>query len=66
MKVMKLPNTNFLSTRINLALVLNTDLENVEKIKKFLESLPNVRLVYQRADAQKLYIVTESERGRER
>lgn len=54
--------SNVLSARVNLALVLHTNLEDIEKLKKILESLPEIRIVYQRVDVQKLYIVTEAER----
>lgn len=47
---------NFLGTEFNLAVVLRTDLETIEKIKDFLASLDNVRIIYQDLDRGKLWI----------
>jgi nitrate reductase NapAB chaperone NapD len=56
-------NNDFLKTRINYAVVLRTDLETVEKIKEYLSQLPDVALIFQKADVGKLLIVRESDRG---
>jgi nitrate reductase NapAB chaperone NapD len=56
-------NNDFLKTRINFAFVLRTDLENIAKIKEFLSQLPDVVLIFQKADAGKLLIVRENDRG---
>jgi nitrate reductase NapAB chaperone NapD len=56
-------NNDFLKTRINFALVIRTDLETIEKIKEFLSQLPDVILIFQKADAGKLLIVRESDRA---
>lgn len=57
-------NNDFLATRVNFALVIHASLEDIERLKNFLNGLPNIQLIYQRADVQKLWIMAENEGGR--
>lgn len=57
-------NANFLATRVHFAIVIHASLEDIERLKNFLNGLPDIRVVYQRADVQKLWIMAENEGGR--
>jgi nitrate reductase NapAB chaperone NapD len=51
----------FLQTRVSFGLILRTDLETVEKIKRQIADFPNVVIVYQTTEAGHLWIVRKSE-----
>lgn len=47
--------------RINFAIVLNADVDTIEQVQKYIEGLEGCKIVYQRADAGRLYIRKEAE-----
>ena len=54
---------NFLDTRFNFAVVLNADYSTIQRIKKILDELDDVRVIYQDMDRGKLWIKRGGEHG---
>jgi len=46
---------DFLTQRVNFAVVVNCELETVERIKRFLVET-DIRIIYQKTSLQRLYI----------
>ena len=51
------PN-DFLKQRANFAVVVNSDLETIEQVKRFLVD-NNIKVIYQRTSLGKLFIVED-------
>jgi len=61
MKKEQKENSDFLRTELTFALVLRSDLETVQEIKKYLSEKEDVEIVYQTTDSGKLYITRKEE-----